>query len=112
MRYIYLTGLALLMILQCPVNGYTLDGFGTDPATESISSDSTRPKKIHPDKVPKDSAETARMWKMARHYKNQMRYELARQYYLLALSTCRSNVTVERIQRELQIVELQIRTLR
>lgn len=49
---------------------------------------------------------------MARNYKNQMRYEMARQYYLLALAGSNSQASVERIQRELQVVELQIRSLR
>lgn len=98
MRYIYLTGLALLLVLQCPV--------------ASFAADTAPPKKVHPDTVPNDSAETTRMWNIARKYKNQMRYELARQHYLLALSTCRSDQTVQRIQRELQIVELQIRSMR
>lgn len=99
MRYIYSTGLALLIVLA--IGAPTL----------AVASE-TAPKRTPPDAVPTDSAETTRLWNMARAYKAQMRLEMARQQYLLALATCRSEDTVQRIQRELQIVELQIRSLR
>lgn len=66
----------------------------------------------HRDVAPQDSAETAMHWRKARKYQNDMRYELARQEYLLALTTCRSEATRNQLQRELQTVDLQIRTLR
>ena len=66
----------------------------------------------HRDVAPHDSAETAMHWRKARAYQNSMRYELARQEYLLALTTCRSEATRNQLQRELQTVDLQIRTLR
>lgn len=99
MRYIYYAGLIVALVLSTSV---------TSVANEAVSS----PKKVYPDAVPTDSAETTRLWNTARKYKGQMRYEMARQHYLLALATCRSDETVQRIQRELQIVELQIRSLR
>lgn len=99
MRYIYYAGIVVALVISTSAVGF---------ASEAVTS----PKKVHPDTVPVDSAETARLWNKARKYKGQMRYEMARQHYLLALATCRSDETVQRIQRELQIVELQIRSLR
>ncbi|MEG2173630.1 MAG: hypothetical protein RRY29_10315 [Desulfovibrionaceae bacterium] len=99
MRYIGYTGLALLLLLSTG---------SASLADETMAS----PKRVPPDSIPADSGETTRLWNMARKYKDQMRYEMARQHYLLALATCRSDETVQRIQRELQIVELQIRSLR
>lgn len=108
MRYILYAGLVLLLVTLC-----------VPPASaeSAVSAESAAPparqvKKPRSDAVPRDSGETVRYWKMARKYKNQMRYELARQHYLLALASSRSDQTVQRIQRELQIVELQIRSLR
>lgn len=98
MRYICLTALALLLALQ---------GYAAPCNAEAVPQ-----KTVHPDTVPGDSAETTRHWNIARKYKTQMRFELAKQHLLLALSACRSDITMQRIQRELQIVELQIRSMR
>jgi len=59
-----------------------------------------------------DTKVTARNWKLARDYERQMRYELARQHYLLALASCRSEPTQTQLRRELESVDLQIRTMR
>ena len=48
----------------------------------------------------------------AREYRKQGRYELARQSYAQALSTCRSNASLDIIKRELAGVELLLRTMR
>lgn len=48
----------------------------------------------------------------ARAFRDQGRYELARQSYALALSTCRNSANLEIIKRELAGVELLIRTMR
>lgn len=48
----------------------------------------------------------------ARQYREQGRYELARQSYVQALSTCRNSAVLEVIQRELAGVELLLRTMR
>ena len=45
-------------------------------------------------------------------YRKQGRYELARQSYAQALSTCRSNAGLDIIKRELAGVELLLRTMR
>ena len=50
--------------------------------------------------------------KEAREYRKQGRYELARQSYAQALSTCRSNANLNIIKRELAGVELLLRTMR
>ena len=50
--------------------------------------------------------------KGARKYREQGRYELARQSYAQALSTCRSNAKLDIIKRELAGVELLLRTMR
>jgi len=59
-----------------------------------------------------DTKATAHNWKLARDYERQMRYELARQHYLLALAACRSESTQMQLRRELESVDLQIRTMR
>lgn len=50
--------------------------------------------------------------KQARLYREQGRFELSRQSYVQALSTCRSNSSLEIIKRELAGIELLIRTMR
>lgn len=103
MRYILYAGLALVLLSLCaPAVAATL-------TTDSPPRQARKTTKVA---VPKDSRETSRYLAMARNYKNQMRYEMARQYYLLALAGSNSQASVERIQRELQVVELQIRSLR
>ncbi len=64
------------------------------------------------DSLPPDTRLTRKHWAAARDYQRQMRYELARQHYLLALSACRSSETQEQLKRELETVDLQIRTMR
>ena len=59
-----------------------------------------------------DTKATRHNWKLARDYERQMRYELARQHYLLALASCRSESTQAQLRRELESVDLQIRTMR
>jgi len=59
-----------------------------------------------------DTDATMHHWKLARDYERQMRYELARQHYLLALVSCRSDPTQTQLRRELESVDLQIRTMR
>jgi hypothetical protein len=59
-----------------------------------------------------DTKVTTHHWKLARDYERQMRYELARQHYLLALASCRSEPTQTQLRRELESVDLQIRTMR
>lgn len=48
----------------------------------------------------------------ARLYRAEGRYDLARQSYAQALSTCRNNANLETIKRELAGTELLIRTMR
>ena len=59
-----------------------------------------------------DTKATTHNWKLARDYERQMRYELARQHYLLALASCRSEPTQSQLRRELESIDLQIRTMR
>jgi hypothetical protein len=59
-----------------------------------------------------DTRATNENWKLARVYERQMRYELARQHYLLALAACRSESAQAQLRRELESIDLQIRTLR
>lgn len=55
---------------------------------------------------------SARYLKQAREYRAQGRYELARQSYAQALSTCQSNEALAVIKHELGGVELLLRTMR
>ncbi|MDR0465761.1 MAG: hypothetical protein LBH94_00210 [Deltaproteobacteria bacterium] len=59
-----------------------------------------------------DTKATRHNWNLARDYELQMRYELARQHYLLALASCRSESTQAQLKRELESIDLQIRTMR
>lgn len=55
---------------------------------------------------------SAHYLKQAREYRKQGRYELARQSYAQALSTCQSNEALAVIKHELGGVELLLRTMR
>ena len=61
---------------------------------------------------PDETKATNKHWRMARDYEQQMRYELARQHYALALAACRSSDTQMQLRRELESIDLQIRTMR
>jgi len=59
-----------------------------------------------------DTKATEHNWKLARSYERQMRLELARQHYLLALASCRTEANQLQLRRELDSIDLQIRTMR
>ena len=59
-----------------------------------------------------DTQATRHHWTLARDYEKQMRYELARQHYLLALAACRTEASQAQLRRELESIDLQIRTMR
>lgn len=83
--------LVALLALTCP-----LSGCGTRENTRI-----TRGPNISWDYV-----------EQAREYRKEGRFELARQSYVLALSTCRNDTDLAIIKRELAGVELEIRTMR
>ena len=83
-----------------------------EEGTHAQSSGGSAPGGIYPDRAPTDSQQTTYHWKKARAYQQEQRYELARQHYLLSLSACRSEETRDQLQRDLQIIDLQLRTLR
>ncbi len=56
--------------------------------------------------------ETKRNLSFAKKYEKERRYELARQHYLLALSTSNTTTLRDTIRRDLEMIELKIRTLR
>ncbi len=58
------------------------------------------------------SRETTFHYNQAMKYKQHARYELARESLLMALASSGSSQVRDRLQRELQIIDLQIRTLR
>ncbi len=55
---------------------------------------------------------SAKYLKQARAYRDQGRYELARQSYAQALSTCRSAAELKVIENEMGGIELLLRTMR
>lgn len=55
---------------------------------------------------------SAEYLEQARLYREQGRFELARQTYVQALATCRDSANLSIIKRELAGVELLIRTMR
>ena len=50
--------------------------------------------------------------RQARQYRDQGRYELSRQAYAQAISTCRNTANLDIIKREMAGIELLIRTMR
>ena len=59
-----------------------------------------------------EADETIDTWMAARRYQAEGRYELAKQYYSLALASARTQSALDQLQRELFSVDMQIRTLR
>ncbi len=51
-------------------------------------------------------------WNIANKYKAERRYELSRQHYLMALAHSNTAALRDTLKKELQVVELLIRTLR
>ena len=78
-------------------------------AQPSQAADASRPADR---RLASDTRATQYNWKLARDYERQMRYELARQHYLLALASCRTEPAQTQLRRELEGVDLQIRTMR
>lgn len=70
------------------------------------------PKRAPAIRMTAESDETVVNWTQARHYQAAGRYELAKHYYLLALSAVRTQSALEQLQRELYAVDMQIRTMR
>lgn len=62
--------------------------------------------------VTAEADETIDTWMAARRYQAEGRYELAKQYYSLALASARTQSALDQLQRELFSVDLQIRTMR
>lgn len=62
--------------------------------------------------VTAEADETIDTWMAARRYQAEGRYELAKQYYSLALASARTQSALDQLQRELFSVDMQIRTLR
>ncbi len=56
--------------------------------------------------------ETQKHFDLAIEYKEDRRYELARQHFLLALAASNTSELRDKIQKYLDILNLQIRTLR
>ncbi len=62
--------------------------------------------------VTAEADETIDTWMAARRYQAEGRYELAKQYYSLALASARTQSALDQLQRELFSVDMQLRTLR
>lgn len=59
-----------------------------------------------------ESSETLHNWHLAREYQRQQRYELARQYYVLALAGAREPQSQKTLQLEIKAVERMIEAMR
>lgn len=112
MSYTYVLSAFLLSMLTLFSPAHPAGAVESRPLEARESQPAVRAAAPDPDAAPKDSESAARHWKQARAYQKGMRLELARQEYLLALANCRTEETRDRLQRELQIVDLQLRTLR
>lgn len=62
--------------------------------------------------VVQESEESIANWTLAREYQAEGRFELARQYYLLALASSRTPQTQMTLQRELDSVDRKIQAKR
>lgn len=91
-------------LLPCGVQAINLHDQPTGGGTSSSFK--------NPDRALGDAPVAEVYWKKARTYRDEGRFELARQQYLLALSSCHTEEAKTRVQRELQSVELLIRTMR
>ncbi len=59
-----------------------------------------------------ETSQTVAFWQQARNYQAQGRYELAKQYYQLALAGSRSLETQTVLQREIEAADRMLQTLR
>lgn len=59
-----------------------------------------------------DSAEAMANWQTARNFQAQGRFELSRQYYVIALAASRSPESQTVLKRELEVVERMIQAMR
>lgn len=59
-----------------------------------------------------ESSETLTNWHLAREYQRQQRYELAKQYYLLALAGAREPQSQQALQIEIKAVDRMIEAMR
>lgn len=103
---------ALMGALVCAGALSPAQAMSTWDTPDTAPQQQQQPKRVHPDERPYDTADTTVHWNKAREYQRQQRFELARQHYLLALATCRTEETRDRLQRELQVIDLQLRTMR
>ena len=78
------------------------------PFTLSLAGCGTRTQNV----VIAETEETVNSWAMARRFQAEGRYELAKQYYSLALSTVRTQSALDMLKREMMAVDLQLRAMR
>lgn len=59
-----------------------------------------------------ESSQTMASWQQARNYQAQGRYELAKQYYQIALAGARSIESQTALEREIEAADRMLQTLR
>lgn len=59
-----------------------------------------------------ETGSTLSNWTIARNYQSQGRYEMARQYYVLAMADARTPDSQVALRQEIEAVERQIEALR
>jgi hypothetical protein len=59
-----------------------------------------------------ESASTLNQWRIARGYQAQGRYELAKQYFTLALAGARSTVSQDELEQEIEVINRMLQTMR
>jgi hypothetical protein len=59
-----------------------------------------------------ETGSTLSNWTLARHYQAQGRYEMSRQYYVLALADARTPDSQVALRQEIEAIERQIQTMR
>jgi hypothetical protein len=59
-----------------------------------------------------ETGSTLSNWTIARHYQAQGRYEIARQYYVLAIADARTPDSQVALRQEIEAIERQIQAMR
>ncbi|MBQ9405798.1 MAG: hypothetical protein IJU37_03545 [Desulfovibrio sp.] len=100
------TALLALLATVLPVQADTLSAY--DERDDNIS----RQEWIYQPYPGTSNRHSLGYLKQARRLRAERRYELARQHYLMALSLCTDQRTLDILKRELDGVELLLRTMR
>ena len=101
--------LAVLLAVASPARADSLSAYGEQSEQNAVARQAA---KDHADYLAKANKYSLQYLQEAREFRVDGRYELARQRYLQALSICADDATAQIIRRELEGVDLLLRTMR